>query len=50
MLNVEFLRFANESFCLGIDESDGEEDEVIDASYMREEATNYQEEEHLAEG
>ena len=41
MLNVEFLRFANESFCLGIDESDGKEDEMIDAGYMWEQASNH---------
>ena len=40
----------DETLCLGIDEALGEEDEVVDASYMREEATYNQEEEHLAEG
>jgi len=40
----------DESFCLGVEEADGEEDEVIGTSYVREEATYTKEDEHLPEG
>lgn len=47
MLNVEFLRLANESFGFGIEEAKNEENQMVYAGYMWQEAADAQEDDHL---
>lgn len=44
---MEILGLLQEAFCLGIDEAQEEEDQVVYAGYMGQEAADAQEDDHL---
>ena len=48
-LDVELAGVVQESFGLGVDEAEDEEDEVVHACYVGEEAAEEEEDDHLPE-
>lgn len=48
-LDVEFAGVVQESFGLGVDEAEDEEDEVVHACYVGEKAAEEEEDDHLPE-
>lgn len=48
-LDVELAGVVQESFGLGVDEAEDEEDEVVHACYVGEEAAEKEEDDHLPE-
>ena len=48
-LDVELAGVVQEPFGLGVDEAEGEEDEMVHACYVGEKATEAEEDDHLPE-